>query len=230
LFWLLFFCFAFYPSGLVRTHEAQLWPTMLFALAAAFVIVGENLDRQPASPWLPVLLLVGGTYILADKFLELAPGQNVVAFDCEPEALATPRTSCFYVGSPVRWGTVQRQGAFLDGYLERDERFLSTNDRHDLIYANDMSFYYLLNRLPLTRWAHMEPGIQTTAPVQAEIIAEIEAYIEANGRAVVVLKPSRISLESNQSAVSSDVVILDQYLSQCTILEEIDGLRVAICK
>ncbi len=81
--------------------------------------------------------------------------------------------------------------------------------RHDKILLNDVVFYFLADRPSATRWHHMDPGVQTTAPVQLEMIAELQGK-----------RPPYIVLETNWdnahepngSAVSSGVVLLDDYL------------------
>ena len=81
--------------------------------------------------------------------------------------------------------------------------------RHDKILVNDIAFYFLADRASVTKWHHMDPGVQTTEPVQREMITELQ-----------VKAPSYVILESrwdnahepNGSAVSSGVTILDDYI------------------
>ena len=82
--------------------------------------------------------------------------------------------------------------------------------RHDKIFANDVSAYFLTNRLPATKWHHFDPGLQTSTEIQNEIIANLEAS-----------KPQYIWIEStwdgmrepNDSAKSSGIKILDEYIA-----------------
>lgn len=81
--------------------------------------------------------------------------------------------------------------------------------RHDKIFANNILFYFLANRRPATKWHHFDPGLQTSAEIQREIITELETKRPP----VVVLDLGFDSIqEPNASAQSSGVVLLDQYL------------------
>ena len=82
--------------------------------------------------------------------------------------------------------------------------------RHDKIIQNDVSAYFLTQRLPATKWHHFDPGLQTSEKVQLEMVGDLEKN-----------KPLYIWLEStwndmnepNDSAVSSGVHILDKYIA-----------------
>jgi hypothetical protein len=90
-----------------------------------------------------------------------------------------------------------------------DERIFIGLSRHDKIFVNDVSSYFQANRLPATKWHHFDPGLQTSAKIQSEIINDLERN-----------KPGYIWLEStwenfsesNESANSSGVTILDEYI------------------
>ena len=81
--------------------------------------------------------------------------------------------------------------------------------RHDKVFVNDVSAYFMANRLPSTKWHHFDPGLQTSENIQSEIIVDLEKT-----------KPNYIFIEStwddvnepNDSAVSSGVKILDEYI------------------
>lgn len=47
--------------------------------------------------------------------------------------------------------------------------------RHDRLFINEVTFYFLAERLPATRYHELHPGIATTAPIQREIIEELRA-------------------------------------------------------
>ena len=232
-FWLLFFCLAFYPSGLVRTHGAQLWPTMLFALAAALFLLANMRDRKEKSVknrsfWISVSIISAVLFIAFSEY-SLRRKENF-ATDCQIGRITTSPSSCLHVGSSKDWPKRQRQISFLDSFLHPKEPLFITTDRHDQIFAADLSYYFLLNRLPLTRWAHLEPGIQTTMKVQQQIIDDLRRNIDANGRSIVLVQPALISNEPNMSSVSSNVFDLDEYLETCEVIAEFETLKVIVCK
>ncbi len=101
-----------------------------------------------------------------------------------------------------------------------DERIFIGLSRHDKIFVNDVSSYFQANRLPATKWHHFDPGLQTSAKIQSEIIDDLERN-----------KPGYIWLEStwenhsepNESVISSGVTILDEYIRGKYKLEQSFG-------
>lgn len=91
------------------------------------------------------------------------------------------------------------------------ERILSATGRHDKIFVNDIAFYFLVNRLPATRWHHYDPGVQTTQDVQQQIIQDLE---NRQTKVVVVERFWDDVREPNKSAESSGVSNLDNYISE----------------
>jgi hypothetical protein len=81
---------------------------------------------------------------------------------------------------------------------------------HDRIFANDVSTYFLAQKLPVTKWHHFDPGLQTSQEVQQQIIDDFERvrpdfiWIESTWDDVI---------EPNQSRVSSGVHLLDTYIA-----------------
>lgn len=99
-------------------------------------------------------------------------------------------------------------------YLVRHAGTQSTTfvglNRHDRIYVNDVSAYFLSGQLPVTKWHHFDPGLQNDKIIQERLIADFERS-----------KPATIWLEStwdkisepNASATSSGVTLLDDYIA-----------------
>jgi hypothetical protein len=85
---------------------------------------------------------------------------------------------------------------------------------HDRIFANNLRPYFALRMLPATKWAHFDPDLQTTAPIQSEMIGELER----NRPVYVVLdaefepKPNQ-PLPVNDSGISTGVHLLDDYIA-----------------
>ena len=77
------------------------------------------------------------------------------------------------------------------------------------IFWNDVRLYFLSGRPSITRWYDLHPGIQTTRPIQNEIIQAIER----NHPPVVALNYTwDDTIEPNQSQYSSGVTALDDYI------------------
>lgn len=98
---------------------------------------------------------------------------------------------------------------FLRQHVAAGEAVFVGNTRHDKIWVNDASLYFLLQRPIPVKWNEMHPGVVTREAVQKEMVHALER------RAVqwVVLAHMPDSQEPNQSAISSGVTILDSYLA-----------------
>ena len=91
---------------------------------------------------------------------------------------------------------------------ENDYIYVGTN-RHDKIYINDILFYFASKRLSATKWHHFDPGIQTTKDIQSEIISDLHMRTP---RYVVLSSEWDDVQEPNESALSSGVTLLDDFL------------------
>jgi hypothetical protein len=82
------------------------------------------------------------------------------------------------------------------------------NQRHDLIFANDIGFYFLSNRPCAVKYHDLFPGVATTRSVQELIVHDIESKNVQWIVLVYVPDPK----EPNASAVSSGVHVLDDFI------------------
>ena len=99
---------------------------------------------------------------------------------------------------------------FVRQHTEVGERIFVGNTRHDCVQGNDVMFYFLAQRHSATRYHELHPGQVTTLAVQTDIIGDLKRH---HVRAVV-LYDEEPSTEPNESAVSSGVKVLDDYLRQ----------------
>jgi hypothetical protein len=81
--------------------------------------------------------------------------------------------------------------------------------RHDKTILNDVSAYFLSGRMPATKWHQFDPGLQNSARIQTEIVRELQAR---QPRLVWLESSFDWIVEPNESAVSSGVTLLDDYL------------------
>ena len=90
------------------------------------------------------------------------------------------------------------------------EPIFVTDRRTDRVTAGDPLLYVITGHPNATRYDVMQPGVVTTAPVQAEIVSSLR---RAHTRVVVRwLDPRAEQAEPNGSSRSSGVHILDDYL------------------
>ena len=86
------------------------------------------------------------------------------------------------------------------------------NPRHDRVRVGNPLLYVLLERANPTRYDVMQPGVVTTAPVQREMVRDLE-----RARPEVVIRwlsPVAGQRESNGAGRSSGVWILDATSAQ----------------
>ena len=98
---------------------------------------------------------------------------------------------------------------FVIANTRSDERIFVGLTRHDKIFISDAAMYFAAGRLPATRWHQFDPGLQTRADIQTEIIAELQA---GRIRYVVLESHWDEKVEPNDSARSSDIHLLDDYI------------------
>jgi hypothetical protein len=80
--------------------------------------------------------------------------------------------------------------------------------RHDNVFVNDVSIYFLAGRPIATRYHELHPGVTTTRPVQEEMVAEFAAQ---EPEWLVLLTWGNPN-EPNASRFSSGVTLLDDYI------------------
>jgi hypothetical protein len=90
------------------------------------------------------------------------------------------------------------------------ERVFVGTTRASLAYYGDMSFYFLSDRLPGTRYDEIHPAVTDGADVQRQIIDDLER----NEVRVVVIADLPVSDEPNLSSIDSGVTLLDDYLRE----------------
>jgi hypothetical protein len=100
---------------------------------------------------------------------------------------------------------------FIDSHTRPDQKLYVGLTRHDIVFVNDNILYFATQRLPATKWSHFDPFLQNRYDIQAQMVHELEV----NSPPYVVLDSEWESVhEPNESAVSSGVTLLDDYLHQ----------------
>ena len=205
-------CVLFYVKGLVRMSTSH----VTLAIVPAFLVVcmvwqwttGHRLVQALA---LGLFLAVGlvcvdparivGRTLLSNLRWMSRPGQ--VASECGSHP-GTDRVGCF------RLAPDQREAIrFVRERTDPDERIFVGLTRHDRIVFNDVLFYFASGRLSATKWHHFDPGLQTSLTIQSEMVSELE---HARPRLIVLNSEWEDLREPNQSAESSGVTILDEYI------------------
>jgi len=92
-----------------------------------------------------------------------------------------------------------------------DERIFVGTMRHDKLFVNMIELYAAAERRPGTHWYHFDPGLQTRADIQGQMIADL-----ARNDVRWVIRDASFDgmAEPNASAVSSGVTLLDDHLAR----------------
>jgi len=232
----------FYAKGIVRIGPAQMQLALIPALMVLAMLLEYGIRTQSWLGWIAIILVIHTsgsalTYGLVKMFVkwhdhivvkELYRAYGRVA----PDPVISSRCSAFLAESrqvfteftlePDRNAAID----FIKKHTAPDERIYIGLNRHDKVFVNDVASYFQAQRMPATKWHHFDPGLQTAAGVQAEIIAELEkrklqyVWLEASWDDVA---------EPNESAKSSGVHLLDVYIRNHYHLEQTFG-RIAIWK
>jgi hypothetical protein len=210
---------AFYLKGLVRVSVAHL----VASIVPSIVLLGALIDRARIQGR-PAQVAVGALCALT-----LASALSATTGAAEPRALANSSVFAMIrsaIASPAGvWCPTPPElrsirCLLLDPNREEAARFIAANTRpderifvgltrHDKIFVNDNMMYFATGRMPATRWHHFDSGLQTSAAVQREMIAELGSR---EVRYVVLESTWDEVMEPNGSAQSSGVHLLDEYV------------------
>ncbi len=212
----------------LRPFPLWLWAPFPLALAGVNYLLARSdvYHLVPLAAVLPVLLATaaarerrarhGAVAIVLAALVALIAlqgldRQRIRVLD--PPPLAT-------LDSPVADGVraEQREATALNAlerYVDANTRagapLFVANPRHDLVRVGNPLVYVLLDRTNPTRYDVMQPGVVTTAPVQREIVDDLE---RARPPLVVRwLSPVADEREPNGAGRSSGVRLLDRYLA-----------------
>jgi hypothetical protein len=206
-------CVALYLKGWVRMSVIHTSGAIIVALILlpmlwkrangepmrrAFVIMCAALAVVPTFFALKATLATaeGNLPFVADFFLRGAAG-------CDAPAQPRP-VACVHIGE-ARTAAIK----FVVEHVPEGERLFAGTARHDKIFVNDNLIYFAAGRLPATHWHHYDPGLQTRADIQLQMVAELERQAV---RTIVLSSEWDNVKEPNASALSSGVTILDDYI------------------
>ncbi len=99
---------------------------------------------------------------------------------------------------------------FIQKNTQKNEKIYVGNTHHDFVFINDISLYFLAERLPVTAYHCLHPGVATTVEVQNEIISGIQKH----NTPYLVLVDFQKSIEPNNSSISSGVFKLDTFIEK----------------
>lgn len=226
------FCILFYLKGIVRVSALHMSGGIIFA----FILLTVSCSRLLAVTRVTDLarraftarrtftarwsFTVGWVFIAAAVVVALVISAAAVMRSL-PSSLAWSMMQIHVLHRSLqpgweRWGKFQistDQAAalqFVAAHTPRDIPIFVASGRHDKLFVNDILFYFLANRAPVTKWYQFDPGLQTTDTIQSLIVSDLR-----NAGPVYVVKTTFADhvMEPNQSSRSSGVTILDDYIA-----------------
>jgi hypothetical protein len=130
------------------------------------------------------------------------PDQDFYAACHRPEALS--RARCVFLPPDE-----ERAIVFLQAETSPADRIFVGVPRYDILHLSDIEIYFFSKRNAGTKWYDLHPGVETTAPIQNEMIRELEH----NDVRFIVRDDLIYPEEPNQSRFSSDVNLLGNYIT-----------------
>ncbi|HEY6414461.1 MAG TPA: hypothetical protein VIX42_12295 [Edaphobacter sp.] len=205
----------FFIKGLVRVSAMQ----MILCIVVGIILLVVLLSRIPRLDRVSAIIVSGvalvflassasitlGLIVFTSRNVrDLIPSRpNSFSRTCHPPA-GLERARCLIV-DPASEAAME----YVEQRTSPQDKIFVGAGRHDKITTNDIRFYFLTSRLAITKWQDFEPGVQTTLPVQNQIIASMQEY---SPKFIVLNSAWDDMNEPNSSRFSSGVTALDDYI------------------
>jgi len=207
-----------------RVHTGQFLPTTILAIILFILLLNDFLSKK-----LIIIRLLGNIF-LASLFVVLhiyfcksmkstSAKLKYLSDNQDKSRLDVSRAYGFYDGSELAQSQIQAI-KFIQSRTTKDEKIFVGNVRHDRVVNSDVMFYFLSERDSATKYYELHPGVTTTRETQAEIIDELN---KAKVRYIILWSGSDDVKEPNESAKSSEVKDLDDFIQKNYKIEEIFG-------
>lgn len=109
---------------------------------------------------------------------------------------------------------------FITNNTKAEEPIFVCNLRNDKLFLNDIIFYQIANRKPATKYYELHPNVANTAPVQKEIISDLQ-----RNKVNYIIKEDLIfPWQPNESSVSKKVYLLDKFIDSNYTLAQTYGV------
>jgi len=203
-------------KGVVRVSTIHIFQSavpavlLLFCLAARRKLWGKQ--GQVALAVAVCLMTVGLVFPLRVLIYRSKATVNMILHPLVPDsfrALCHPpagleRATCLYVTPDD-----EHTALYLEQHTAPNQTIFYGAGRHDKLFANKVDLYFISEREAATKWYELPPGVETTAPIQDEMIDQLNA-----NHAIYVIRDTFFDdvNEPNDSRLSSGVFDLDRYI------------------
>jgi tetratricopeptide (TPR) repeat protein len=199
----------FYLKGVVRVSLAHMSLSLLPAVVIISVIIWQGRLRYWAANILllavTLCLVIASFFFVRNAALQFSEN---IAWARNPgschAAEGLERIRCFSIGQGD-----QAAIRYVQQRSQENEYIYVGSARHDKLYAGNTLFYFASKRLAATRWHQIDPGVQTTAAIQTEMVADLQ---KRKPRFVVLYSDWDWIEEPNDSRFSSGVTLLDDFI------------------
>jgi hypothetical protein len=201
-----------YVKGVVRVSPLHMTQSIVFAIVLLCVLAG---NLRSGSRFSKAVLAICAVTLAIPCSVAIATvlsraNENVLAIlhlternPCNP-TVGLEAMRCFETSAD----SIQAM-SYVVAHTTGDEMIFVGAGRHDKIFVNDVMFYFVTRRRPVTKWHQLHPGVQTAAPIQAAMVAEFRLR---KPRYVVLDARWDAASEPNASAISSGVTLLDDFI------------------
>lgn len=200
---LTFLTIVFFMRGIVRASVEHIQVALLPSILLLFIgwsgTSTNKFLRNGLSLFLASLFLLCTTHSAFERISHYPILGKAIAEG------GIPKAYWFFV-DPQRDSALQ---FVLKNTTEGESIFVGAG-RHDKIFANDVSLYFLSQRRPATHWYQFDPGLQSNAEIQEMIVRDLEK----NKPRIIWSESTWDNMnEPNTSALSTGVVLLDKYIA-----------------
>jgi hypothetical protein len=203
-----------FPRGAAGPHPGQVKPAEpllerregQLARLTPFVAATGARPRRVLAVLPAIVAAAALVYVIAEGF-----DAKLFALRDDTAPLHLPIADGVHA-NPRSVGPLERAVHFVDQRVPAGRPIYVTTRRSDLVTSGDPLFYVLARRNNPTRYDIAAPGVVTSAPVQNEIVSDLE---RTQTKIVVrYVSPVTTTPEPNRAGRSSGVTILDRYLAQ----------------
>ncbi len=206
----------FFVKGWVRVSDIQMLQSIVVAVLLFVVMIYQirSLKRSVSLP-----LLGCGLYLVACSLPVLYEGVSDARSNLRAAVHPQLPDSFMHTCHPpsglerTRCMIVEQNRAAAIQYVEQRttpaDRIYVGAGRHDKLLWSDVSFYFVSDRSSVTKWYDLHPGVQTTLPIQYEMVDSLKQYAP---KFVVLDSGADKKMEPNQSRYSSGAMALDDYI------------------
>ncbi|MDA3843582.1 MAG: hypothetical protein PF588_04325 [Candidatus Kapabacteria bacterium] len=194
-----------YSQALVRSDAEHVLPSMMFAI----LLLPGIFENIKINKLRIVLTLSLSLFVMLLPSLNKAQTLSKVYLSSNSYELTAGKS--FGIIVDKEWGkNFDAMIHFIQSEIPEADKIYVGNYSHDRILLNDIMIYYISCMVSGTKYHELHPGVSTTETVQKEMIEEFKN----NSVEYIVLCDNSEFLEPNKSSISSEVYLLDEFISE----------------